>query len=277
MKRLPIIVFLFFFTLFSCTPDNNNEENSNQEINNLKMEIEISTNKFQIDQPISFTVNTNENITEINTSTNNWVSSHGATSFMGTNQGKSIKVFQSFSEIGQKTIYVAVKNEKMQKVEKSFQVEIIKGGAVKIKSIKLLSFKNINGSWDKEYPSDNINRLADLAFALEKRYIMSSFNEIEYSFEYWRYNETLENQGIFSETLENQGNLTWDLNNKNLYIDPYSDFIFHLLDIDKNNASEDLLNDLNNGYLNFIEYIQSKPSTITLKKGDLEIQFDLEW
>ncbi len=88
-----------------------------------------------------------------------------------------------------------------------------------IKAIVVDSFKNINGSWDPEYTNDNINRLADLKFLLRKKFISTSFyGKLESSTQNW----------YFSELLENQGNLTWDLNDKSLYIDPNSRFSFDL-------------------------------------------------
>ncbi|HEY6142315.1 MAG TPA: hypothetical protein VIV55_02650, partial [Flavobacterium sp.] len=231
MKKLLLLVPILLTTLFSCSSDNDNEEKENvvenviPEASNLKMDIELSTNKFEIDKPVLFTVNTNENIIEIGTSLDNWKSSISTIAFHGYNLGKSNKVTQgSFREFGQKTIYVMIRNEKNEIVKKSFQVEIIKGESVKIKSIKVISFKNINGSWDTEYTNNNINRLADLKFFLRKNFIFTSFGEkLESYLKDWYFTE---------ELFENQSNLTWDLNNKGLYINPNQNFIFDLVDMD---------------------------------------------
>lgn len=270
MKRLPLITFVFLATLFSCSSDNedNTSENLTTETT-LKMDIEISGNTFEIDKPISYTVNTNENIIEISTSIDNWKNSSGVLYPIGNNYGKSRKVIQSVHEIGQKTIYIMVRNEKEEIVKKSFQVEITKGTSVKIKSIKIISFKNINSSWDPEYPNDNINRLADLKFSLRKNFIITSFDgALSSSTQNW----------YISELLENQGNLTWDLNNKNLYIDPNSNFTFSLGDIDENYHAQNLLdNDYDYVTFNLKNYTKDKPNIVTLKNGGLEFEVELEW
>ncbi|HEY6143234.1 MAG TPA: hypothetical protein VIV55_07350 [Flavobacterium sp.] len=272
MKKLLLLVPILLTTLYSCSSDNDNEENVVENIipeaTNLKMDIELSTNKFEIGKPISYTVNSNENITEVSTSLDNWKTSYGKgfTIDFNFNLSKSIKVIQSLHEIGQKTIYVMIKNEKNETVKKSFQVEIIKGESVKIKSIKVISFKNINGIWDTEYTNDNINRLADLKFLLRKNFITTSIDEpLKSSLYDWYFTE---------ELFENQSNLTWNLNNKGIYIDPNQNFIFNLVDMDGTSLPETIHN-IND--FNFKDYILNKPNFITFKRGELEIEFELEW
>ena len=141
---------------------------------------------------------------------------------------------------------------------------------VKIKSVKVISFKNINGSWDTEYANDNINRLADVIFSLEKNHISSSFDAINYNTYLW----------YRSSIKENQGDLTWDLSAENLYIDPNLLFKFGLGDDDTGGIGEDLL--LGPPFSIDFElknFIVDKPSKVTLKKNDIELEvlFELEW
>lgn len=267
MKKLKLFPLVFLTILFSCSADTENEEIVNEKIS---MEIDISTEKFEIDKLISFTVKSNQNIREICISFDNWKSSSCKLAFNGENIGKSMVINLSRDKIGQNTIYVSIENEKFEKIEKQIQVEIIKGESVKINAIKLISFKNMNGSWDTEYSNTDINRLADLKFGLQKDYIQTSFDEIKYSRKTW----------FISDVLQNQGNLNWNLANQGLYINPNLKFTFGLGDDDGNGIGQDLL--LGPPFaleLNLKGYIQNKPNIVTLKKADieLEVEFELEW
>jgi len=265
MKKLKLFLLLFLTILSSCSPDSENEEII---IDKLSIEIDISPDKFEIDKPITFKVISNQNIREIALSTNNWQSSIGTIASNGENMGKSKDVYLSFDKLGKKTIEITVENEKFEKIEKSFQVEIIRGESVKIKSIKIISFNNINGTWDTEYT--DINRLADLKFGLQKDHISTTYDLLKYSRKLW----------YISDILENQGNLYWDLNNKELYLDPNFKFTFGLGDDDGNGIGQDLLlgppSDIE---FSLKDYIQDKPQIVTLKKDDieLEVEFELEW
>lgn len=267
MKKLKLFFLLFLTILSSCTPNSENEEIVSDKIS---IEIGISNEEFEIDKPISFTVKSNQNIREICISIDNWKSTTCRLAFDGENLGKSMVINLSRDKIGPNTIYISIENEKFEKMKKNFQVEIIKGESVKITAIKLISFKNINGSWDTEYSDTDINRLADLIFGLQKDYIQTSFDGIKYSRKTW----------FISDVLLNQGNLNWNLTDQGLYINPNFKFTFGLGDDDGNGIGQDILlgppSDLE---FSFKDFIQDKPNTVTLKKTDveLEVEFELEW
>jgi hypothetical protein len=264
MRKLKLCSLFLFIFIIACSDNSESEEQINKE---FSIEIEFLTDKLEVDQPISFKLKSNENIISYSASTNN-------NTFVQSNQsnyGKTADIIISFDKIGKNTIYLSAQNEKNEILKKEFEIDILKGESVKIKSLKIVSFKNINKTWDSEYSNNDINRLADLKFTLEKTYIKTSlFNEVAYERGTWH----------TSEILINQGNLNWDLNNENLNINPNFIMTFSLGDIDDNGFAEDLL--LGPPFaieFNFKDYIQDKPNKIILKKGsiDLEVEFEIEW
>lgn len=264
--------------VFACVDNNENEEPVQEE---FSIDIEFLTDKLEVDQPISFKLKSNQNIISYSASTNIFAKNDNINSNITilntvvksnqSNYGKTVDIILSFGKTGKNTIYLSAQNEKNEVLEKEFEVNVLKGTSVKIKSLKVISFKNINETWDSEYSSNDINRLADLAFLLEKTHIgISLSNEILYNSSIW----------YISEVLENQGNLNWDLNSKNLNINPNFKMKFSLSDFDNNGFVEDLL--LGPPYeieFSFKEYIQEKPNKVILKKEsiDLEVEFELEW
>lgn len=200
----------------------------------------------------------------------NWESSRCLASFdeFGIGLGLSKTVFTSFDKLGSKTINTKITNYDNQVDESTFQIEIIKGTSVKINRINIISFSNINGSWDPELSGNDT--LADLGFGLTKNSIVTSFDSMEYSVKTW----------FISEVLMNQGDLTWDLSNEELYIDPNLIFAFGLGDDDGGGIGQDLLwgPPFEIPY-NLQDFINEEPSSVTLIKEeiDLEVEFELEW
>ncbi|QTE21788.1 hypothetical protein [Polaribacter cellanae] len=264
MRKLKLCSLILFTLILACSDNNESEKQINED---FSIEIEFLTDKLEVDQPISFKLKSNKNIISYSASTNN-------INFVQSNQsnyGKNVNIILSFDKTGKNTIYLSAQNEKNEILKKEFEIDILKGESVKIKNLKIISFKNINQTWDSEYSNNDINRLADLKFTLEKTYIKTSlFNEVLYERSIW----------YKSETLINQGNLNWNLNNENLNVNPNFIMTFSLADIDDNGLVEDLL--LGPPFaieFNFKDYIQDKPNKVILKKEniDLEVEFEIEW
>ena len=264
MRKLKLCSLFLFIFIFACSDSSESEEEINED---FLIEIEFLTDKLEVDQPITFRLKSNENIISYSASTN----SNTSVQSNQSNYGKTADIIISFDKIGENTIYLSAQNENNQILKKEFKIDILKGESVKIKSLKIISFKNINETWDSEYSNNDINRLADLKFALEKTYIKTSlFNEVSYGSRLWH----------ISEILINQGNLNWDLYNENLNINPNFIMAFSLGDIDDNGFAEDILfGPPSEIEFSFKEYIQEKPNKVILKKEsiDLEVEFELEW
>lgn len=267
MKIRYYILFALLFMHISCSSEADPDQPPKDE---LDLTIESSSNSYEIDKLVSFVVKSDQNIKEVCISIDNWESRYCQISSDATGLGLAKTVIMSFDKLGTQTVNVKIENYTGQKKETSFQIEIVRGTAVKINRITINSFKDIDGSWDPEYESDNINRLADLKFAFRKNYITTTFDEMEYASKVW----------YISEVLMNQGNLTWDLNSLELYIDPNLNLRFGLGDDDGGGIAQDLLLgppfDLDIGLK---DHILEKPTTITLQQSDidLEVVFEIEW
>jgi hypothetical protein len=178
-------------------------------------------------------------------------------------------LYFNFDEIGQKIIYVRSKNSKNQVSEKQVIINVTRGNALKIKGMQVVSFYNINQTWDPEYSTTDINRLADVFFGFNKSKL-GSFLDNEYFSSIW----------YTSSVKQNQGDLTWNLSNANLYISPNRGLRFGLVDSDSPPLGEDLLNgppDYRD--LSFSSFIATKPTVLsyTFPEINLEIKLNVEW
>lgn len=82
--------------------------------------------------------------------------------------GSSLVLYFNFDTPGQKTIRVWALNNQNDTSEKQVVVNVTRGNAVKITGMKVVSFYNINQTWDSEYDVNNPNRLADVIFVFSK-------------------------------------------------------------------------------------------------------------
>lgn len=268
MKTLKLLLLVLLLINISCSTDSNNNDDDDIIIDTLETEIVISGYQFEVDKPISFDVVSNQNLNEVSISFNNWESSFGQLGLEETGLGLSKTIITSFDTLGVKTIYVRTRNLDDEVDETEFQIEIIRGLSVKIKRVNIISFSNIDGSWDPELSGND--ELADLKFAFTKNRISSSFDSMEYSVKTW----------YISEVLMNQGDLTWDLSNAELFIDPNLIFAFGLGDDDGGGIGQDLLWGPPFEIPFYLqEFINDEPSSVTLVKEniDLEVEFELEW
>ncbi|MEL0651636.1 hypothetical protein V6246_09395 [Algibacter sp. TI.3.09] len=119
-----------------------------------------------------------------------------------------------------------------EEVIKTMTVSITRGNTIRITSVKIISFSNINNTWDSEFSDSDTNRLADVFFNLRKQKPDSKQGGL--SFQNW----------FKSEVKENQGDLTWDLSSKNLYLNPEFALQFSMADDDGGVAQDIMLGPL---------------------------------
>lgn len=268
MKKLKFLFITIALLNFSCSSDSNNSNEEDITENLLEIDIEISGNQFEVDKPISFNIISNQNINEVCVSFDNWDNFSCLAALDDSGLGFSKTIYTSFDQLGLKTINTRITNLDNEIEEETFQIEIIKGSSVKINRINLISFSNINGTWDPEFSGNDA--LADLKFALVKTYITTSFDTMEFDSKTW----------YISDVLMNQGNLTWDLSQEELYIDPNLNFGFGLGDNDGGGIGQDLL--LGPPFeitYSLQDFINEQPNSATLIKEDidLEVEFELVW
>lgn len=267
MKYLNRALILFSSIIFSisCSKDDT--------INNLTLPIQTSftiqltpsLTTVSVDQAFTIGVNANENIKAMWVSLDNFATGGYAVQNFGINFTLNF----NFDILGQKTISIRCKNSNNQITEKKIIINVVRGGAIKITGLEVVSFYNINGTYDPEFPNTNPNHLADLQFGFAKSKI-GSYLENNYSFSSW----------YLSSVIENQGTMIWNTNSANLYINPNNSLRFGLVDIDNGIAGADLLNGPPDyRTISFSSYIATKPNVITYTYPEinLEIKLNVEW
>lgn len=256
-----LFIFALSFILFSCSSDNNKE---NQ--NSFETQLLPSKTNVTVDEPFTVTVSAAEDIKLMWVSIDNFATGAG---YSSRTFGTSYTLYFNFDEIGQKTIYVRSKNSKNQVSEKQVIINVTRGNALKITGMQIVSFYNINQTWDPEYSSTDVNRLADVIFGFTKSKLGSSLDNVYF-----------ENSWYTSSLKENQGDLTWNFANADLYINPNSSLRFSLSDVDNPPVGQDLLN--GPPYykdLRFLNFTTTKPTvlTYTFPEINLEIKLTVEW
>lgn len=255
------ILVLSSLLLFCCSTEKQNTTQNSFIINTV-----ASKTMVNIDEEFTITLSSNENITGILYSYDNFVTESARYSNFGTS--KALKF--NFDRLGLNTIYLKAVNESNILSEtKVIPITVTRGDAIKIKGLQVVSFYGINTSWDPEFPTTNPNHLADLQFGFSKIKIGNPF-DYNYNSVIW-YNSTV---------IENQGNMTWNCSNANLYLKPNATLKFGLADIDNGIAGADLLNGPPDyREISFSNYLVTKPTTITYTFPEINLEFivTLEW
>ncbi|MFC4739224.1 hypothetical protein ACFO3U_04395 [Flavobacterium ponti] len=257
---LRLKIGFLFILIASCSPDNSQEKES------FAIEVIPSAITIPVDKQIDITIASETDMNGIIFSYDNFATEFEYYSNYGTS--KTINFY--FDTVGSKTIYFkATKEGNISSEVKTVTINVVSDQAVKLTGLQLISFTNVNGSWDPEFPATNPNHLADVVFGLRKNTLNNPFST-GYSYKYW-----------FSSTVKtNQGDLTWDLTNENLYFDPTKTLQIGFDDQDNLPASQPLITD-SFGYrtIGLNNYMVTKPSEITFSypEVDLEFKIQLEW
>jgi hypothetical protein len=262
MKKIILIISLI--SLISCESN----DNENQTINESNFKIEITANNSAlIDEIVEVKITANDTLNSLMTSFDNFET--GFTNFIDL--GASTTRYFSFNLPEQQTtVYFKATDSNGNESIETYTPTIKVGNSLKIEAVKILSFLNIDGTWDSEFPESSEERLADVIFALSKPVL----NRTEGYFMGTNY------PWYFSEIKLNQGDLYWDLSNEDVYLNPELLVKFSLSDSDGGNLGEDLmLGPPTERDLDFSDYIEQKPESIiwTVPEIDLEVQFFLKW
>lgn len=236
-------------------------------INNSNFSISLTaSSQVGVDEIIAINITGNETIFTLEGSLDNF-----ATTIFNRTQsegyGTNTTVYFNFDELGSKSISIKAINNNGDESIQSVDISVIRGNAIKITNVQVLSFFNIDGTWDPEFPEDDINRLADVFFNLRKPDV-GPFNG-DLTFVNW----------FKSEVKENQGDLTWDLTDEDLYINPQRSLLLGMADNDGNFNQNLLMAPPSERELTLSEQIATQPDTITLSvpEIDLEVAFTVEW
>ncbi len=255
------ILLLSSLLLFCCSSE---VQNTTQ--NSFKINAVPSSTVVNVDQEFTITLSSTENMTGILYSFDNFSTERGLYSSFGTT--KTLKF--NLDKLGINTIYLkAVNASNISSEIKVIPITVIRGNAIKILGLQVVSFNGINTSWDPEFPVSDPNHLADVFFGFNKASINSPFAD-GYNYRNW-YTSTVK---------QNQGDLTWSFATENLYIQPERTVRMGLVDQDTPPLGQDLMNgppDYRD--FNFSSYSSTKPTTITFTYPEINLEFVLtiEW
>ncbi len=259
MKKL---ISLLFVLTFACSPTNNGDNAPT-----FAVSVTQDLNSAVIDQKITLTASTNEPIKSIDYSID------GGTTFgneYSTTFGTNAKLYLDFDTVGTKHIVFRIKNNDGDVVDKAITVNVERGNAIQITSLKLNSFYNMGETWDSEFNDTDINRLADVNFVILKPRLNvfdGTRDGAPNSSWIW----------FRSQTRDNESNLNWDLQNEALYINieqltPYIAFG----DDDGGNIGQDLM--LGPPFERVIpisDYINTKPNTILVEEVNINLEYEI--
>lgn len=264
MKKYFLLTLVILLTSCSSSDDSTDDNNEND---NSNFSITLSTNTSAVvDEVIPIDISGNETIMTLQASLDNFQT----TVFNQTQSngfGASTTLYFSFDKLGSKNISIKAINGDGDESVQTATVTISRGNAVKITTVQVLSFSNIDGTWDTEFPNTDPNHLADVFFHLRKPQTSTTSGSL--GFQDW-----------FTSTIkENQGNLTWDISSEGLYLNPQLSLQYSMAD-DDGSADQDLM--LGSPFereITFAEHITNQPNTITLSVPDidLEVVLTIEW
>jgi hypothetical protein len=259
-------IYLFLlFSIFSCSSD---EPQINTVPAPVTFQIAAVANlsTVVVDQEFTVTISSEEQMTGIFFSFDNFVTEYGSNSDYGTS--KALKF--NLDDIGVTTLYFKAK--KSNNVTSSIiavPITVTRGNAIKITGLQVVSFSGINTTWDPEYAVSNPNHLADVFFGFLKASLNSPF-ENGYNYRKW----------YTSSVKQNQGDLTWSFPTENLYIQPERTIRMGLVDEDNPPLGQDLMmGPPDYRDFNFNAYSATKPNTVTLSYPEINLEFivTIEW
>tara|TARA_R110002124_G_scaffold287024_2_gene469950 strand:- start:67 stop:891 length:825 start_codon:yes stop_codon:yes gene_type:complete len=258
-----IVVFAFFSFGCSTSDDSNNDDSSN-----FVLTITAS-NTIEVDTVFDVTISTSELMQSLEVSLDNFQTSITHVDHLGDN---TLRYF-SFNNLGNQTIYFKAKNNAGIEVVDTVTVNVVRGDAIKIESITLNSFFNMGSTWDDEFPTSNLNHLADVAFGLLKPPIdMLTGNRSATPSTSWLW--------YTATTHNNESSLNWNLQNDDLYINANELNVFiGFFDDDGEFAQDLMLGPPFERAIPIDNYIDSQPISITVNEPDINLNFTvgIDW
>jgi len=263
MKK--IIGLLTICFIMACSSDDSNNESNNGPTFEITLEQDATT--ADIDEVITITIYANETINRLDISKDGWQTSANLSS---PAFGSETNVFVDFESIGNKTISIKATNNNGDVSERSVDVTIEKGDAIKLQELQLNSFFNINETWDDEFSDTDPNRLADVFFVLLKPRLNPFEGTRSIGTPVW----------YESEVKTNQGDLHWNLQTDNLFIDPNLSLYIAFADDDGGGLVGDLmLGPPFEREIQLSDYISTQENPIPFNEANINLNFDLsvEW
>ncbi len=257
MKHL--FIYIITVLIFAC---GSSDDGGNTTDDDSNFEISVVANSsVSIDETILITVNSNEPLNSVQVFQDNVDSG----TFYPNGQSTIAKFNYSFDTVGNRTFIVKATNLNNVVRERTLTINVARGNAIKIMSFRVVSFYNIDQTWDPEF--EGTDRLADVKFAFVKPKIRVF--EDNYGYTTW----------FISSTKENQGDLNWDISSESLYIDPNFILRFGLSDDDGDFGQDLMLGPPSEREIDLSQYIASRPNTITVNYPEINLEavLTVEW
>ncbi|UGU17852.1 hypothetical protein LS482_08210 [Sinomicrobium kalidii] len=284
MKKIYVLInfCLFGFLINSCSTNGDNaldDEEPPEE--SLEISVTSASQTYEIDKSIEFVITCEENMRSVGI-TRYTISSSGDTlpytkTLSGMddapdNLGKEISIYTGFMFPGENKVGFTVESVDGKFIEKTLNINVAKGSAVKVKSFEVLSFYGKKEVWDAESPENAPYTLTNFLSLLSKDAYLISFEgqSLQRSTNEWhRPEEKKKGETLF-----------WDLEDRNLYIGTSARFSIDISGYDTEGISRSLLEYWpSEEYYTFQDYAETKPDTVKIRGdgGNLEVIFTLEW
>ena len=263
--------FLFtslFLILISCSSDSADDAAPPENPGNaFELSLDLERSVFGIDERIVINASSDETL------------SRGCIIFP-RNEGdfsrcliggveNGFQVNLSFQTIGTKTFIIEAQTSdgEVSREERQIEIDSITN-TVSISRVTLNSFPNQGGAFDPGFSDTDPERLADLFFQIEKRFV-----EISVGQDGPRYNSM---DLPISEIHENESSLEWNFEGNELRFSRDNILFFKLFEFDEAPGMSEQFTNL---FVNFGDYASEKPSQITVDNfgGSVEVTFDLVW
>lgn len=268
--KLPNLLFLClfssFFLMISCSSGAGTEEKDKP----INLSVDLNQFSLGLYEKVDFNIISNVDLIQACIQVEPWSpTSEVHKRCMNNDLGRSVPASISMSTTGSKTVTITVQDMNGNVGEHQFNIQVGLEKTLRIKKISLTKYQGMGETLDPEFSSDDPNRLADLAFLIEKRFSGINIDE-----------NNLSNIGdFFSETLSNEGEMSWDLTGNEIILGDKMSFFFSLYDIDDNGAMENLIESAPYLILDFSSYIETRPTQVTFQDelDTITVVFDIEW
>lgn len=268
IKILPIFLP---FLLISCSSDSSEDVTVPETPeNSFELSLDLERSVFGIDERIVINASSDETL-GAGCIESNFFRPDGSVSrkCIYDNLGKGFQVNFSFQTVGTKTFVIEAQTPdgKVSKEERQIEVDSITN-TVRISRVTLNSYPNKGMAFDPGFSDTDPERLADLYFQINKRYVgISVSNDVP---SYMNIDLPI------SEIHENESSFEWNFEGNELLFSVDNILHFKLFDLDENPSTSEHFTDW---FLIFEDYTSEKPSQITVDNygGSVEVTFDLVW
>lgn len=263
---------LVLYILVSCSSDSSGD--SSNEIPNEPVDFSIDLDRtvFGKDERIAINVSSSENLTQGCIGSNFFTNDMSEVKIcrLDSGLGSEFEINFSFQTVGSKAFYVEVQTADLRVGRFDGEVTIDElTNSVRIKKITVNDYTNKGNAFDSGFTDTDPERLADLFFKVEKRYVTISVDDEDapiYKGEDF----------LTSNILENETGFEWNYDGNELLVNKDNILGIQLLDDDGESNEPEIIGFI---FVNFNDFVEEKPEQISIKSdlSRLDITIDVEW